>query len=63
MEDHLPCLIFVVEMETVCNLGIHQIADISSDQVNNIEELENLSSKPSTLNANTDTIYKLTKLL
>ena len=26
-------------LETVCNLGIHQIADISSDQVNNIEEL------------------------
>ena len=50
-------------LETVCNLGIHQIADISSDQVNNIEELENLSSKSSTPNANTDTIYAAHKAL
>ena len=50
-------------LETVCNLGIHQIADISSDEVNDVEELENLSSKPSNLNANAHTIYKAHKAL
>ncbi len=50
-------------LETVCNLGIHQIADISSDEVNDVGELENLSSKPSNLNANVHTIYKAHKAL
>ena len=50
-------------LETVCNLGIHQIANVSSDEVKDEVQLENLAIKPSQSNANPDTIYKAHKAL
>lgn len=46
-------------LETVCNLGIHQIADISSDEVKDTVQLENLNGSLT----NSDTIYKAHKAL
>lgn len=50
-------------LETVCNLGIHQIAEVSSDEVKDEVQLENLSTQTSQSNANPDTIYKAHKAL
>ena len=50
-------------LETVCNLGIHQIANVSSDEIKDEVQLENLAIKSSQSNANSDTIYKAHKAL
>ncbi len=50
-------------LETVCNLGIHQIANVSSDEIKDEVQLENLAIKSSHSNANSDTIYKAHKAL
>ena len=50
-------------LETVCNLGIHQIANVSSDEIKDEVQLENLGIKSSQSNANSDTIYKAHKAL
>lgn len=50
-------------LETVCNLGIHQIAEVSSDEVKDEIQLENLALQRSESNTNYDTIYKAHKAL
>jgi anti-sigma B factor antagonist len=49
-------------LETVRNLGIHQITEISSDEVNSLEQLDKLGDDSST-SVSSDTIYKAHKTL
>ena len=50
-------------LETVKNLGIHRIAEISSHAVENITELESLSEKETGETACSKTIYEAHKTL
>ena len=50
-------------LETVCNLGIHQITDVSSDVISNENELESLEQDSPNSSASCDTIYRAHKAL
>ncbi|MDA7822020.1 hypothetical protein N9A58_00365 [Opitutales bacterium] len=49
-------------LETVCNLGIHQIAEVSSEEVRDEIQLETLANS-SQSHAKSETIYKAHKAL
>ena len=49
-------------LETVCNLGIHQITEISSEEIHSPEHLEQLALSSSTI-VSSETIYKAHKTL
>ena len=48
-------------LETVCNLGIHQVAEVSSAEVNNPEQLNNLIADSSSQGTSSETIYNAHK--
>tara|TARA_B100002019_G_scaffold186761_1_gene161251 strand:- start:842 stop:1330 length:489 start_codon:yes stop_codon:yes gene_type:complete len=50
-------------LETLCNLGIHQITEVSSEKINDLEQLENLAQKPTESSVQSDTVYKAHKAL
>jgi anti-anti-sigma regulatory factor len=53
-------------LETVCNLGIHQITEVSSEEITDAQQLEQLaqiSSSSSEPSVGSDTIYKAHKAL
>ena len=50
-------------LETLCNLGIHQITEVSSEKINDLEQLENLAQKPTETSVQSDTVYKAHKAL
>ena len=50
-------------LETLCNLGIHQITEVSSEKINDLEQLENLAQKPAESSVQSDTVYKAHKAL
>ncbi len=50
-------------LETVCNLGIHQIAEINSDEIKDPAHLENLLSNADRSSVNSQTIYAAHKAL
>lgn len=49
-------------LETVCNLGIHQIAEVSSEEIRDEIQLETLANS-SQSHAKSETIYKAHKAL
>ena len=49
-------------LETVCNLGIHQITEISSEEIHNPEHLDQLA-QGSASSVGSETIYKAHKTL
>jgi anti-sigma B factor antagonist len=49
-------------LETVCNLGIHQITEISSEEIHSPEHLDQLAQGSSTI-VGSETIYKAHKTL
>ena len=49
-------------LETVCNLGVHQIAEVSDAEVRDEMELENLSLSKDP-HSDSDTIYRAHKAL
>lgn len=50
-------------LETVCNLGIHQITEVSSEEVNDLGQLEQLCQNSSGDTVSSETIYKAHKAL
>ena len=50
-------------LETVKNLGIHKIADVSTSYVRNSKDLESLKNQSYREEANPETIYKAHKTL
>lgn len=50
-------------LETLCNLGIHQITEVSSEEINDLEQLENLAQNPTESSVQSDTVYKAHKAL
>jgi anti-sigma B factor antagonist len=50
-------------LETVKNLGIHKIADVSTSYITNSKDLENLNNQSHREEANPETIYKAHKTL
>ena len=50
-------------LETVCNLGIHQISDVCSEEINDLEKLEELFPGISEQKVGSDTIYNAHKAL
>ena len=50
------------KLETVCNLGIHQITEISSEEIHNPVHLDQLA-KGSSSSVGSETIYKAHKTL
>lgn len=50
-------------LETLCNLGIHQITEVSSEKINDLEQLENLAQNPTESSVQSDTVYKAHKAL
>ena len=50
-------------LETLCNLGIHQITEVSPEEINDLEQLESLAQNPSESGVQSETIYKAHKAL
>jgi len=50
-------------LDTICNLGIHQIAEISSENIANEAQLEDLLHSSDNSIANSETIYRAHKAL
>ena len=50
-------------LETVCNLGIHQITEVSSDEINDAEQLEKLNQNSAESTVGSQTIYNAHKAL
>ena len=50
-------------LETVCNLGIHQITEVSSEQIKDIEHLDELAQKAAQSSVGSNTVYQAHKAL
>ncbi len=50
-------------LETVCNLGIHQITEVSSEEIKDLEQLERLNQTLAKSSVDSETIYKAHKAL
>ena len=50
-------------LETLCNLGIHQITEVCSEEINDLEQLENLAQNQGESSVQSDTVYKAHKAL
>ena len=50
-------------LETVCNLGIHQITEISSEEVKDAKQLKELVQNSSSSSVGSETIYNAHKAL
>ena len=50
-------------LETVRNLGIHQITEISSEEINDVEHLEKLAQLSDESSVGSETIYSAHKAL
>ena len=50
-------------LETVCNLGIHQITEVSSEQIKDIEHLDELAQNATQSSVGSNTVYQAHKAL
>ena len=50
-------------LETVCNLGIHQITEVSSEHIKDIEHLDELAQNAAQSSVGSNTVYQAHKAL